>query len=342
MSYSPRTKLSCDSSACTVLTDGYVFVRSGLGSNQRMPLADWLIIADTETVREDFIPVEKTEPLTQAEAAEMPLPPSPQPVPETPAPIGTKWVWNALTLPEHNYRVAIKTRQGILQVKQVSCPNADYAGYEVSTERQMFETYRAWFETLPVGIVTKTESQDILSPMERRKKRTTELLADPTAENIKAIQGEWRVRSYVQYTRSINDKIEELKLHIPLRIAQLQAITFKDDMEDPSLRLARTRYLTKDIKNLSELERLQKLNPDTSDVRNAYMAHVSKNIIQIRTTRGMRSICYDSERKLIALKTINAEGKDCLLHYKSLKDIPGWGEVNPQITIHYRRQNILL
>jgi hypothetical protein len=62
MSYSPGTKLSyADGMECaTVVTNGNVIVTKGLCRSQLLKLDDWLILAASERVQEEYIPLTDT------------------------------------------------------------------------------------------------------------------------------------------------------------------------------------------------------------------------------------------------------------------------------------------
>ena len=344
MSYAPRTKLSCDSSACTVLTGGFVFVSSGLGSNQRMPLEDWQIIVGGETVREDYLPLEPAvQPLelTQAEAAEKPLPPSPQP--EQPvAAIGTKFRWDAAVFPAWNYRVAIQTKNGLLQVKAVSAPPNEAHEFEIDTSRKMFDTYEAWVASLPQGTVTKTLPEDILSALERRKKHCATLLENPTAEVILALQGKWKVHTGVQYSRSRNQQIEMYKYRIAQLYVNLGKITAEWDLQSPHYRGAVTRDLQRTIKRMKSLEELNKQEPHLADQRYSYFWQHSgsKGSMHVFTEHGWQKMCYDYEAKKIA---VQGTPEQCgrLERYDSLTHIPGMTG-RPRVKVLWRCREIEL
>ena len=354
MSYAPRTKLSCDSSACTVLTGGFVFVSTGLGSNQRMPLEDWQIIVGDERVREDYIPLEEAvhsgstaaaeflplEPveLTQAEAAEQPLPPSPQAV----APIGTKFRWTATVFPAWNYRVAIQIKTGLLQVKAVSAPPNQAHEFEIDTSRKMFDTYEAWVVSLPQGTVTKTLPEDILSPLERRKEHSATLLENPTAEVIAHLQRKWNVHTGVHYSPSRNEQIQRYKYRIAQLYVDLGKITAAWDLQSPSYRGAVTRDLQRTIKRMKSLEELNKQYYGEGDYKYSclWQSSSSKGRMEVLTPNGWQKMCYDHVAKKIAVQGTLAQcGK--LERYDSLTQIPGVTG-RPKIKILYRRREIEL
>jgi len=235
MSYSPRTKLSCDVSACTVLTDGYVFVSSGLAANQRMPLADWEILIDGATIRDEYIPLERDEsmPLERDESIPVPLP-AVEAQQESTDPIRTKWRWSATENPSSNYRVAIQTKKGVLQVKQVSSFYPHGLDYQCDVRPKMFETYEAWFSSLPEGSVSKTLPEDNLTPLERRKQQSVELLANgATASAIAKLQALWKVHTTVYHLSSVNQRIACIEDNIARMRGELGMVTLEQDITTP-------------------------------------------------------------------------------------------------------------
>jgi hypothetical protein len=307
-----------------VLTEGYVFVTSGLGANQRMPLADWLIIVGGEAVPD--IPLEAAV-----------QPPSPQP-----DPIGTKFRWNAAVFPAWNYRVGIQTRQGLLQVKAISAPPNEAHEFEIDTSRKMFDTYEGWVGSLPEGTVTKTLPEDILSPLERRKKYSVELLENPNAEVIEALQRKWKVHTGVQYSRSRNQQIQNYKYRIAQLYADLGKITPAWDLQSPAYRGAVTRDLQRTIHRMKGLEELNKQEPHLADYQYSYLWQhsSSKGCMHVFTEHGWQKMCYDHVAKKIAVQgTLEQCGK--LERYDSLTQIPGVTG-RPKIKILYRRREVEL
>ena len=338
MSYTPRTKLSCDSSACTVLNDGYVFVTSGLGANQRMPLADWRIIIGGEALREEFIPLAGAihsgsaasaefiplagvihSPLGQAPtlwSAPEPLgTPAPEPAPDAPptaaaiavaaaaaAPVGTKWRW---ATDEHNYCVAIQTKYGVLQVKKRSWSPGTL--YDLDLERKNFATYEAWVVSLPDGgTITKTLAQDILSERERRKKQSIALLSEGggTASAIEKLMKMWKVRTWVNRNQSLNQRISYAEDQIASLRGQLGRVTLEQDIAIPKLRRSTTRRLEKFVKMLAGLKaRAAQQSPEQNAYRETYLYDSYKQRLFLHTGEGSKfQIAYDKETQSVAVR----------------------------------------
>jgi hypothetical protein len=399
MSYAPYTRLSCENSACTVLTDDYVFVTYGIGANQRMPLADWRIIIGGETVREDFIPVpaaseqtvdttqdwrqvaamtlmrqmlERTaleppdqrrisfallrrnvprsfqhmfdevleslaigvpeEPVQTPEPAQA-LEPVQAPAPVQADPIGTKLVWTATAMPLQNYRVAIQTKYGLLQVKQVSCSQPLGADYEEVKVRQMFPTYEAWFATLPPdGTVAWTLPQEMLTGPQRRINWSAKYLADGgTAEGIRKIQILWGVFTSVYYPLSLNQKARDTARRIAELRSELQQLTIEQDMTRPRRRNNLTRQLQKATTQLAAVAKvLADATPEEADRSGApSLIDRYKHRLYIHTSKGKLQIAYDIVTQSIAVKVpIDGSWRRTdglvseLVFVKSLLDLP--------------------
>jgi hypothetical protein len=324
MSYAPQTKLSCDSSTCTVLTDNHVFVTWGLGINQRMPLADWRIIIGSETVREDYLPLEAAVAAQPQQEQEQ----EPEQEPQEPDPIGTKWHWRA---DNHNYCVAILTKHGVLQVKKSSWEEG-VNPYVVNVSRQMFPTYEAWFATLPAGgAVTKTLPQDMLSELQRRRLQCAKLLADEggTVEAIRGIQSWWKVRTLIQRNLSINQRITFAERQIANVRGQLQKLTLEDDLQRACLRRRLTRLLQKNVFHFTALKASAAANPRTADYQRTYFVDPWKQRLFLQTPYERCQIAYDPVTSSIAVGR-SVPGADAELFFvKRLEDLPF--EVGPEL-----------
>jgi hypothetical protein len=147
--YSIASKLSHSGTECaTVLTGQKVMVTHGLGKGQLMSLEDWLILADGNEI-------------TVAAKA-----PKRQEIP-----VGTKFRWgtrgnNYYGDSKDNYRVAIQTKKGFVQIYQLDDGELTQAKlptcYEVKGRRgpQMFASYDEWAKTLPPGEITREEADN--------------------------------------------------------------------------------------------------------------------------------------------------------------------------------------
>ena len=193
--YTPGTKLSYanGTECCTVLTDGNAMVTKVWGDRwwEQMKLADWLILAEGQE-EEDFIPISKAE--EEAEYDDMPglislntpnaaevnafwanlvqrtadadaayrptkkaaraIPTKKAPAIPSKVPIGTKFKWIS-SEDDETYRVAIKTRDGVCQVKAVTEGGGD-CYFDPKTKKRYltkrtFDCEASWLNSLPEG-----------------------------------------------------------------------------------------------------------------------------------------------------------------------------------------------
>lgn len=145
--YSIASKLTHSGTECaTVLTGEKVMVTQGLGKGQLMSLEDWLILADGNEI-------------TVAAKA-----PKPEEIP-----VGTKFRWGARGNNYYgdckdDYRVAIQTKKGFVQIYQLDEGQLTQAKlptkYQVEGRRgpQTFASYDAWAKTLPPGEIKREEA----------------------------------------------------------------------------------------------------------------------------------------------------------------------------------------
>ena len=184
--YKAGTKLSYNNGTecCTVLTNGNALVTKVWGDAwwEQMPLADWLILAEGQE-EEDFIPISKVE--EDAEYDDMPglislntpsskqvnafwdnlvqrtadadaayRPTKKMPVIPSKVPIGTKFKWISSD-DDETYRVAIKTRDGVCQVKAVTQGGGDcYFDHDTKKRyltKRTFDCEASWLDSLPEG-----------------------------------------------------------------------------------------------------------------------------------------------------------------------------------------------
>ena len=139
-SYKPGTKLSYDDGKerCTVLTGGDVLVTLIWGERSwvMMTLADWLILANGK----ERVCNEVAEVAEVAQAPEVAQPTYPN------HRIGTKLTW----VHEDSKRIAIVTKQGVLQVKYACADGVFYT-------KILFENEESWRNSLPnYGAITYT------------------------------------------------------------------------------------------------------------------------------------------------------------------------------------------
>ena len=197
--YSIASKLTHSGTECaTVLTGEKVMVTQGLGKGQLMSLEDWLILADGNEI-------------TVAEKSQLKAAPKSEEIP-----VGTKFRWgkrgnNYYGDSRDNYRVAIQTKKGFVQIYQLDDGELTQAklptNYQVKGRRapQTFASYDAWAKTLPPGEITREEA-DHRSAFQ--KKLDTPLLnteiSDPL--KVKHLLYRFNIRSSVWRKSSLIDQ----------------------------------------------------------------------------------------------------------------------------------------
>jgi len=134
MSYSAGTKLSHsdETEKVTVLTDNHVMVIKGRYEGQRMPLGDWLILADGAEIQEDYIPF--------AQQREFEL--------------GTTWLCRNSA---KQWRVAMQSERDIVQLMSVYTMEDD--DRQIASHRlQRFPTRADWINDWEVNVIELTEN----------------------------------------------------------------------------------------------------------------------------------------------------------------------------------------
>jgi hypothetical protein len=134
MSYSAGTKLSHtdETEKVTVLTDNHVMVTKGRYEGQRMPLGDWLILADGAPIQEDYIPF--------AQQREFEL--------------GTTWLCRNNA---KQWRVAMQSERDIVQLISVYTTEDDDRQY-ASHRLERFPTRAEWINDWPANAIELTEN----------------------------------------------------------------------------------------------------------------------------------------------------------------------------------------
>ena len=196
--YSIASKLRHSGTECaTVLTGEKVMVTQGLGKGQLMSLEDWLILADGN----EITVAEKSQPKAASKSEEIP--------------VGTKFRWGARGNNYYgdckdDYRVAIQTKKGFVQIYQIDEGQLIQAKlpikYQVEGRRgpQTFASYDAWAKTLPPGEI-KREEADHRSAFQ--KKLDTPLNGDiKDAIKVRQLLTRFNIRSSVWRKSSLIDQ----------------------------------------------------------------------------------------------------------------------------------------
>jgi len=200
MSYAPSTKLrSVDGKeTATVLTNGNVMAFANGGTwRQMMSLEDWkclagdiLMVPERSCSIETLVATQSIQPEPEAAAAPAAQEPEAAPVQEPlpKRPVGTKLRW---VLDEETYRIAIVTKDGILQVKSVidgegDCIKQDYH-WRKMLKKTFFTTEEEWRASLPLG--------GTISVVEVPVKE--EILAGPHVEITEKLAKRYKIRGGV-------------------------------------------------------------------------------------------------------------------------------------------------
>lgn len=206
MSYSPATKLSHSNATnkATVLTNGNVMVTLGLGVGQMMTLEDWRILADGATIVE--------------ERAAVPVASQP------PAAPGSKFRW---TLDANNYRVAIMTAKGLLEVKSVVNGETDF-------KKTLFPNEAAWRASLPLNDSGITELSD---PLAEKTRANEEYQRLSDVEKVAALMKRYKIRDEAWDTLSPAESVRITLEHIKMLRDHLNKLTLEDDLAGKRHRL---------------------------------------------------------------------------------------------------------
>ena len=226
MSYAPATKLSyADASNCaTVLTDGYIMITKGLGAGQRMPLADWLIMADGQRIQEEFIPVKPEELVAQRNLAEARTAQAQQAQKYS---IGTKFKYTSQD--GSSSRTAFQAVSGVLQVSSINNGERD-------TTKKMYASYAEWQSTLALGGLSSVIYPDNRSKLEKLlSMRSKAPLTD--FEVVKELEGLLGISTTVSYKKAElwADRAESARYELSRKKEELGDMGLEDY---PKLRMA--------------------------------------------------------------------------------------------------------
>jgi hypothetical protein len=179
-------------------------VTLGLGVGQMMTLEDWRILADGSKIVEErpAVPVAS----------------------QPPAALGCKFRW---TLDANNYRVAIMTAKGLLEVKSVVNGETDF-------KKTLFPNEAAWRASLPLNDSGIIELSDPLA----EKRRTDEAyprLSD--VEKVAALMKRYKIRDEAWETLSPAESVRTTLDHIKMLRDHLNKLTLEDDLAGKRHRL---------------------------------------------------------------------------------------------------------
>ena len=338
MSYIPGTKLSSfDTNLhATVLTDAKVMMTHGLGAGQIVKLEDWLILAgDNITVF--------SSPQVQAVQAPVETPVEPPVQVQEPVEaaaqvqekvaVGSKFRW---TLCGGNYRVAIMTSKGLLQVKCVinDITSKDSIGRVKTT---MFADEAAWRASLPEGdAVIQVTGPDNRADVEKRiQGAQISTLYTDDAGTLNEFMNRFKIRSDFFHATSLNKMVETSLGHIEFYRNQLSKITLEEDLAG-SKRRPYTLGLKRALSNYNH---------------NKYRASLATNPnlgtphLYVRGTNRLRTNIGGTEYEVglkgdrlmatqIAIRLVSSKHSPAIL-YNNLAEMG-----NPKIYMIYRRRRI--
>ncbi len=337
MSYLPATKLFSVSAGlhATVLTDGKAMMTQGLGAGQIVKLEDWLILAGDDVAVFSQKPQiqqmpQVQEPVQESVQESVQVQP---PVQEQKNPqIGSKFRWS---LDENNYRVAIMTAKGVLQVKSVEEGITDKDSFG-RTKTSMFYNEAAWRASLPDGdAVTELVGPDTRTSIQKRIEEPLNCRFENggDADKLYEFMTRFKIRNDVITVSSPNEMVKNSLRHIESLRTDLNNITLEEElagMKRHKLNLSLNRSLRIYSRHKSMTYKTQ--NPD---VGNTYL--------YTRHTNRLRTVIDGLEYEVgikghritapqIAIRHISNKKNPAVL-YNSFKDMG-----NPQIYMIYRRR----
>lgn len=337
MSYLPGNKLSSFAAGlhATVLTDGKVMMTQGLGAGQMMKLEDWLILAGDDVavfsnkVQAPVQPQVQEQAQPQPQVQEQPQPPVQE---KKPVSIGSKFRWD---LNHTNYRVAIMTKNGLLQVKSVTdgVSETDSIGRVKTT---MFPNEAAWRASLPQGnAVIEMVGPDTRSQVQKWLEaplRCTRFDGCDT-EKLNEFMERFKIRNEVFTVSSPNEMVKSALRNVEYFRAELNNITIEEElagMKRRSLNLFLNRTLRIYSKRKSMISRTE--NPD---VGHTYLYTRGTN--RLRTNIGGTEYevglkCYRLKPTQIAIRPVSSKKSPAML-YNNLSEL-----ANPKIYMIYRRR----
>ena len=319
MSYAPGTKLSSfDTNLhATVLTDAKVMMTHGLGAGQIVKLDDWLILAGENIVV--FSSQAQAEPQAQ----------------ENPASIGSKFRWD---LNGDNYRVAIMTSKGLLQVKSVTdgVTDKDSIGRVKTT---MFTDEAAWRASLPQGnAIINLVGPDNRNDVEKRIERTQKsgrFIDD--AGKLNEFMEHFNIRSHFFHATSPNKMVQFFLERVESYRKELNKITLEEDLAG-SKRHPYTLGLKRALRNYNHYKYRASIstNPDVG-TPHLYVRGKNRLLTNIGGTEYDVGLKVDNLNPTqIAIRLISSKHSPAIL-YNSLAAMG-----NPKIYMIYRRRRIEL
>jgi len=327
MSYAPGTKLSSfDTNLhATVLTDAKVMMTHGLGAGQIVKLDDWRILAG------DNITVFSVPQLEQAPVQE-PVQ-AVQAVQEKVTEVGSKFHWS---FNGDNYRIAIMTSKGLLQVKCVTDGITEKNDFG-RTKTTMFTDEATWRASLPqVDSVINISGPDNRNDIEKRIQRA-EISGRFTddAGKLNEFMDRFKIRSDFFHATSPNKLVENSLGHIEFYRKELNKITLEEDLAG-SKRHPYTLGLKRALRNYNNYKYRASV---------AVNPNVGTPHLYVRGTNRLRTNIGGTEYEIglkgdrlkatqIAIRLVSSKHSPAIL-YNNLTEMG-----NPKIYMIYRRRRI--
>jgi hypothetical protein len=377
MSYLPATKLSFDqcTECVTVLTDGMVMVTkaNGIPVRFQMKLVDWLILAGG-TEQQEFIPLEPvntTVPPSSIEdsmsyeypdshyeddagyddavaRATAPVAPAPPPLP--PASVGSKFKW---VLNDETYRVAIMTKDGLLQVKSVTdgggdvhepgcgcipCKEIALSGGRLPPWRRAFPLKKtlfadeaAWRASLPQGGVVTLDG-----PSSRKEEQPRWSFGMSEADKLYEIQERFKVKSRVQTKWSLYQMMDHQLACVEKFRNELGNVTLDEDLTTKR-RHVLTLALNRAMRLYKYFSERVSQDPINAKVEPLIIKHHGKTRLQVHIDGGWHDIALKGDRlneTLIVVQPVDKPKGPA----RVIKDFNELG--NPAVWLDYRGKAI--
>lgn len=328
MSYLPGTKLSSLEAGlhATVLTDAKVMMTQGLGAGQIIKLEDWLILAG-----ENILMSTQAQPQVQVQEQ---VQAQEKVHAQKPVAIGSKFRWD---LNHENYRVAIMTNKGLLQVKSVTngMSEKDAVG---RVKTSMFADEAAWRSSLPKGdAVIELVGPDTRSQIQKRLEAPLRCrFSNPSdGDKLNEFMERFKIRSDVITRSSPNEMVKLALRSVENLRAELNNITMEEElvgMKRHNLNLSLNRALR--LYSHHNCKSYKSQNPDVG-VTYLYIRRTNRLCTNIDGTEyevGLKSDHLNATQ--IVIRTATSKHSPAIL-YNTFKEMG-----NPKFYIIYRKRRI--
>ena len=328
MSYAPSTKLSHTNGTAraTMLTGENVMVTAGLGCGQMMKLADWIILADGAPIQEAALSTQQAE-ANIAHASAMWATAYAQ----QNSVVGTKFRW---TLNPENYRVAIMTAKGVLQVKSVTdglvdCDTTHTVGGSYPLIKAMFTDEAAWRASLPAGGTTVLSLPGKLAEHQKAD-AAYKSLSD--VEKVQALLTRYKIRTSVWESRSQTEVMRDAAARIQYLRWELSAMTLEQEIDAPRKRGKLTRLLKNIIAYYTSVRAYCEQNPQQAEEKPIHMRHVGTGKIRAAIAGVYHLITVHGDKIAVAPETHRWSNVHLYNNFAEMG--------NPKLSVHYHRRTL--